>query len=117
MAKVLTYSLRALEIWERVEDGRENEARQMAIADLEAGCADADVQGIAAYLLRGKKRSRGRPSHKPMKYLAAGETFESLTAGGMKYEAAILATAEKIGQSPEHVETAVAFYRKARHPD
>ena len=117
MANVPVYSFRALEIWERVRDGRKDEAQQMVIADLESGCADTDVQGIAAYLLRGEKRSRGRPSHPPTKWLAAGELFESLTGDGMKYEAAILATAEEIGQSPEHAETAVAFYRRNRHPE
>lgn len=86
----------------------------MVVADLEAGSADDQVQWIAAQMLKPKQRGRGRPSHPPMKWLDAGAIFEELYGDGTTYEAAILATAEKIGKSPEHVETAVAFYRRSR---
>lgn len=117
MAKVPVASLRAFDIWVRLNDGREDEARQMVIADLDAGRADDQVQWIAAQMLKPKQRGRGRPSHRPTKWLEAGEAFESLRSDGMKYEAAILATAQKIGQSPEHVETAVTLYRRSRDPE
>lgn len=114
MAKIPCYSLRALEIWERLHDGRKPEAIQMVLADLQSGCADEDVQGIAAYLLDPPIRKRGAPKQAgPKRWPEIGAAFDN-ALDSRTWEVAREEVAAEFGVSEKHAENCLSAYRRAR---
>lgn len=114
MAKLPPYaSFRALEISERLTDGRTAEALDMVIADLQAGCADEQVQWIAANLLRPSKKARGAPRKTgPKQYLDIGAAFENALIEGKPWDVAREDLASEFGVSESHAENCLAAYRR-----
>lgn len=86
----------------------------MVIADLESGRADDQVQWIAAQMLKGEKRGRGRPSHPPTKWPDIGAAFEDAIDNGKTFEVAREETAAQFDVSETHAENALRTYRQAR---
>lgn len=86
----------------------------MVIADLEAGCADDQVQWIAAQMLKPKERRRGRPSHPPKAWIDIGTAFECALDDGKTFEVAREHIAAQFNVSESHAENALRTYRLAR---
>jgi hypothetical protein len=97
-------------------EGRREDAITVIIERLRAGSASAEMQAIAAELLRPpRKRGKGRPKSQPQFWYEIGTDLDALMSDGKSYEAATEAIARKYGVSERHVGNAARYYRDAKN--
>ena len=113
MAKIPPYCDYANEIRALLDQGRRPEANALGAKYLRAGVTSPLFAEIVAELQQPPLKGQGRPSASPYKWLEIGQEFETMRDGGLTYEAARLAVAEKYCRSESHVEKAVRIYRAA----
>ncbi|MGB3273849.1 MAG: hypothetical protein WBA66_13280 [Xanthobacteraceae bacterium] len=98
-----------------LSEGRREDAITVIVERLRTGNASAEMQAIAADLLRPpQKRGKGRPKSQPQFWYEIGTDLDDLMGGGLTYENAIEALAKKYGVSERHVGNAARYYRDAK---
>ena len=108
------YSSRAGPIEAALSEGRTEDACRQIVKLLRTGDVDDVILRMAADMLDPPAKRRGRPkAHLPMHWLKIAEEFYRQRRN-MKYEAALLATKERLGMSETHIRNCVCEYDEAK---
>lgn len=108
------YSLQASPIQSALSEGRTEDAKRLIVEILRAGNADRITQAIAADIIKGARRKRGRQKALPKFWYEIAEDFRHLRGDGRSYEDTLADLSKKYGFSETHIRNAIAEYEAAK---
>ncbi|MCK1275874.1 hypothetical protein IVB46_11590 [Bradyrhizobium sp. 61] len=107
-----TFDCYAVEARGALAEGRTQDAITIVVERLRTGTASAELQALAARLLRPPKKGRGKPKSDPSHWFEIGTEFEDqMSRMGLSYEEAAAALAKKFGYSERQIGVAVRYFR------